>query len=661
MDHAIDTAQTASPRKPVRDVAQKHGPHGRIVAQTLGALGVVYGDIGTSPLYAVNQIFFGLGGVDVTPDNIRGAISLVVWALTLIIALKYLLLVLCADNDGEGGVFALYGLLHRYKRSGLGLGLLLALLMLAAGLLFGDGMITPAISVLSAIEGLNVATPMFEPFVVPITLGILTILFAIQHYGTARVGSIFGPIILVWFLVIGFFGGRQILNHPEILTALNPVHGLVFLYRVGLMPSLLVLGAVMLAVTGGEALYADMGHFGRRPIRIGWFGLVYPALLLNYLGQGAFLLSGETVIGQNIFYSTIPRLFLYPVIVLATAATVIAAQALISGAYSLASQAVALGLFPRLRIIHTHDAHEGQIYAPFINWTIYVGCVLLVLQFRSSNALASAYGLAVSGVMLATSLAMLPVARIYWGWGLARAILVFGPLALIDTSFLVANSLKLLEGGFVPLSIGAMVYAVMVSWRWGRKATFAAYSRSHTMTMKQLIDLKQTTPMQIDRNLVLMVPKPLRSVDENTPALLQFFWNRFGVLPRNLIFVEVVHRKVPYVHDERYHITEFFNDPEMGTIISVTVMFGFMEDPNVEKVLEILAHHHEIDLPRNPHRWVVHVSVEQLLPARDLTLIGRFRLRLFLILRQLSQPAYFYYGLGNEVQLTMEIMPVRIH
>ena len=659
MDSATDMVVTTSPRKLVRDVAQPHGPHGRIVAQTLGALGVVYGDIGTSPLYAVNQIFFGVGSVDVTADNIRGAISLVAWALTLIIALKYLLLVLCADNDGEGGVFALYGLLHGYKRSGLGS--LLALLMLAAGLLFGDGMITPAISVLSAIEGLNVATPMFEPFVVPITLGVLTCLFAIQHYGTARVGSIFGPIILAWFLVIGFFGGRQILNHPEILTALNPVHGLVFLQRVGLMPSLLVLGAVMLAVTGGEALYADMGHFGRRPIRIGWFGLVYPALLLNYLGQGAFLIGGETVIGQNIFYSTVPHVFLYPVIILATAATVIAAQALISGAYSLASQAVALGLFPRLRIIHTHDAHEGQIYVPFINWTIYVGCVLLVVQFRSSNALASAYGLAVSGVMLATSLAMLPVARIYWGWGLARSILVFVPLAVIDASFLVANSLKLLEGGFVPLSVGAVVYAVMVSWRWGRKATFAAYSRSHTMTMKQLIDLKQTSPMQIDRNLVLMVPKPLCCDDENTPALLQFFWNRFGVLPRNLIFVEVVHRKVPYVHDERYHITEFYNDPDKGTIISVTVWFGFMEDPNVEKVLEVLAHRHEIDLPRNPHRWVVHVSVEQLLPARDLTLLGHFRLRLFLILRQLSQPAYFYYGLGNEVQLTMEIMPVRIH
>jgi KUP system potassium uptake protein len=653
----MDPATTAS--KHARDVSQPHGPHGRILTLTVGALGVVFGDIGTSPLYAINQIFFGLGAVPVTPDNILGAISLVIWGLTLVIALKYLVLVLRADNDGEGGVFALYGLLHSYKRAGLAP--VLAFLMLAAGLLFGDGVITPAISVLSAVEGLNVATPLFDPWVVPITLAVLTGLFAIQHQGTARVGSVFGPIILVWFLLLGFLGGFQIFHHPEILAALDPLRGLSFLHRLGLHPSLLVLGAVMLAVTGGEALYADMGHFGRWPIRLGWFGLVYPTLLLNYLGQGAFLLSGESVIGQNVFYSTVPRILLFPVIILATAATVIAAQALISGAYSLASQAIALGLFPRLRIVHTHQVHEGQIYAPFINWMLYAGCVLLVIQFRSSNALASAYGLAVSGVMLATSLAMLPVARIYWGWGQTLTILVFGPLAVIDATFLVANSFKLIEGGFVPLSIGAAVYAVMVSWRWGRKSTFAAYSRAHTMTMKQLVELKQQSTTQIDRNLVLMVPKPLRSEDENTPALFQFFWNRFGMLPQNLIFVEVVHRKVPYVHHERYHITEFFRDREKGNVISVTIMFGFMEEPNVEKVLEQLAHHHEIDLPRNPHRWIVHVSVEQLLPSRELTLIGRFRLRLFSILRQLSQPAYFYYGLGNEVQLTMEIMPVRIH
>ena len=338
----------------------------------------------------------------------------------------------------------------------------------------------------------------------------------------------------------------------------------------------------------------------------------------------------------------------------------IASQALISGAFSLASQAVALGLFPRLRIVHTHDAHEGQIYLPFINWTLYAGCVLLVLQFRSSNALASAYGLAVSGVMLATSVAMLPVARIFWGWSWLRSGLVFGMFATIDASFLAANSLKLLEGGFVPLTIGIAVYAIMVAWRWGRKATFAAYSGEHTMTMKQLIELKQNQSTQIDRNLVLMVPKPLTSEDEYTPALLQFFWNRYGLLPRNLVFVEVVHRKVPYVHNERYHVTEFLNDPVNGSIISVTVMFGFMETPNVEKVLEELANRHEIDLPRNPHRWIVHVSVEQLLPARNLSLFGRLRLRLFSFLRATAQPTHFYYGLGNEVQLSMEIMPVRI-
>ena len=466
-----------------------HAPRGRVLALALGAVGVVYGDIGTSPLYAVNEIFFGHGHVAPLPGGARGCISLVVWALIVVVALKYVLFVLRADNDGEGGVFALYGLLHRYKEKGLRY--LLFALMLAAGLLFGDGVITPAISVLSAVEGLDVVTPMFEHAIVPITIVILTGLFSIRFRGTETVGRVFGPILIVWFLTIAGIGALQISRHPQILEALNPYWGALFLLRGGVRVSLLVLGSVMLTVTGGEALYADMGHFGKGPIRVGWFGLVFPALLLNYLGQGAFIASSAPVVGQNLFYSTVPRAFVLPMVVLSTLATIIASQALISGAFSLASQGVGLGLFPRLRVVHTHHAHEGQIYVPFVNWSLCAGCILLVVTFGSSSALASAYGLAVSGVMVATSLAMVPLAWLTWRWSRLLATLLFGSFAACDGAFLLANSLKFLEGGFVPLTLGLALFVVMITWRWGRKATFAAYSSKHTMAMSELIARKK--------------------------------------------------------------------------------------------------------------------------------------------------------------------------
>jgi KUP system potassium uptake protein len=635
-----------------------HAPRGGMAALTIGALGVVFGDIGTSPLYAVNEIFFGHGRVTPTPGHVIGCLSLVIWALTIVVALKYVVFVLWAHNDGEGGVFALYGLLHNHKRRGTAV--LLSALMLGAGLVFGDGLITPAISVLSAVEGIRVSTPMFADAVVPITVAILTALFAIQYKGTARVGRMFGPVLICWFVTIGAVGAAQIAHHPEILRALNPLYGLEFLAGWGISRCLLVLGALMLVVTGGEALYSDMGHFGAGPIRAGWFGLVYPALMLNYLGQGAFLLSGRPVAGGKLFFSLAPGALLIPIVALATLATIVASQALISGAFSLASQGIGLGLFPRLRITHTHSAHAGQIYMPFVNWSLYLGAVLLVITFRSSSALASAYGLAVSGEMVTTSVAMVAVGRLYWRWGAARSVLLFGTFAAIDGSFLAANSLKFFEGGFVPFTLGLALFLVMVTWRWGRKATFAAYSAKRTMSMAELVRIHRRSDLFMERNALLMVPKPLRDEDDHTPALLQLLWDRYGVLPRNLIFVEVIHRKVPYVHDDRYQVTVFQRDPHHGCVISVTLSFGFMEDPNVERILEQLATHREIDLPPDVHKWIVHVSVENLLPSRALNWIGRFRFRLFAFLRHVSQPAHYYYGLGDVVQLSAEIMPVRV-
>ena len=586
-----------------------------------------------------------------------GAISLILWTITIVVLFKYLVLVLRADNDGEGGTFALYGLVHKHKRRGLGF--LLWLLMLAAGLLFGEGIITPAISVLSAVEGLKAIMPSFDRIIVPLTLAILTGLFLIQRKGTAQVGKVFGPIIFVWFTSIGVLGLLQVVKHPSILHALDPRHGIEMLVALGPVRSLQVLGGVVLAITGGEALFADMGHFGKSPIRLSWVTLVYPALLASYLGQGAFLLGRGEIVEGSVFYSLVPRALLVPMVILATFSTVIASQALISGAFSLATQAVSLGLFPRLQVVHTHHAHSGQIYVPFINWALYVGCVALVLKFESSSNLAAAYGLSVSGVMLSTSIAMTAIARLYWNWKWPLIGLVFGPLALVDAAYLSANSLKFLEGGYIPLSLGAILFVVMTTWRWGRKATFAAYSGKRTMTMKELVELKETAPL-FDRNAILMVPKPLRSETDNSPALLQLLWERWGMLPKNLLFVEVVHKKTPWIHEQRHHVTVFQRSSDRGFVVSVAMSFGFMEDPNVEQVLESLASHHEIDLPSDPSRWIVHASQENVVPAKDAGIFSRLRLRLFSFLRQISTPSYYYYGVGDAVQLSTEIMPVRI-
>jgi KUP system potassium uptake protein len=635
-----------------------HPSRGSFAALTIGSLGIVYGDIGTSPLYAMDQLFFGRSGAAQTPADVLGGVSLVVWTITIIVAVKYAILVLRAQNDGEGGLFALYGLLHEHKKRGTTL--MLWALMVGAGLLFGDGMITPAISVLSAVEGLQVATPALAEIVVPITIGLLTALFAIQSKGTSRIGIVFGPILAVWFVVIAAMGAWQIELRPEILAAFNPVYGLRCRTHAGLFEDLLILSALMLVVTGGEAMYADVGHFGAQPIRASWFAVVYPALLINYLGQGAYLLSGAPVAGGKLFFSLAPQSMLFPMVLLATVATIIASQALISGAFSLVSQAIRLGLFPRLKLLHTHERHAGQIYIPFVNWSLFAGCIVLVATFGSSARLAAAYGLAVSGVMVITSIAMFRVARLYWRWRPATIAVVWGVLLTVNASFLIACLLKFVEGGFVPLSIGAVLFLVMATWRWGRKATFAAYSAKSTMSMAELVVLHRGCKSFMERNAVVMAAKPVRLPTDRVPAIIEMLWERHGILPRNLILVEVTHPKVPYIRDSRYHVNVFDRDPSRGSIIAVEVSFGFMEEPNVEHLLVQLARHEEIDLPTDRHKWIVHASQENLLPSRGMNMLRRLRFRLFLFLRLLSQPAYYYYGLGDEVQLSLEIIPVRV-
>ncbi len=643
-----------TPSKNIRE--STHGHRGKLAALTIGALGVVYGDIGTSPLYAIKEIFFGHGNVSVTPEHVLGAISLVFWALTIVVAIKYAVFVLRADNEGEGGVFALYGLIHKLRN--LRPTVLLWVLMLGAGLLFGDGIITPAISVLSAVEGLNTAAPALSDIVVPATVVILTGLFVFQYKGTAKVGSVFGPVLIVWFFVIGLLGLQQIIKTPSILAAANPLRAAALIREIGPYPSLLVLGAVMLVLTGGEAMYADMGHFGVKPIRISWFMFVYPMLLLNYLGQGAYLLRGAQVVKGNLFYSLVPSAVMYPMIILATVATVIASQAMISGAFSLAAQAVRLGLFPRLVINFTHEDHSGQVYVPSVNWALYVGCVLLAVLFHTSSALATAYGLAVGGVMTVTSFAMLYVARFYWKWRRRKTLLLFGTFAIIDMVFLIANTLKFLEGGFVPVSIGLVLFIVMLSWKWGRRATTLAYTAMPTMKVSELIQIHKHSENFSERSAILMIPKSLYETS-NSPALMQLLWDRYGILPRNIVFLSVVHLKTPYIRGNRYEVRSFERS-ERGTIASVDVKFGFMEDPNVESVIEEIARHHEINLPTDKRQWIVHVSTEHLVPAPKLSFLVRILFPIFNFLRQNSQAAYYYYGMGDKVQLSAEIMPVRV-
>jgi KUP system potassium uptake protein len=640
------------------DTPPVHAAKGAFAGLTVAAIGIVYGAIGTSPLYALNLLFFGPTRPAPTPDAVLGGLSLVIWTITLIVTIKYAAFVLRAQNDGEGGLFALYGLLHEYKNRGTRI--LLWCLMFGAGLLFSDGSITPAISILSALEGLDVATPAFAGMVVPIAGLLLTALFAVQFKGTSGIGKVFGPILLVWFTVIAILGTVQIARHPGILAAFDPTHGIRFLAGTGSYEALLILGVLALVVGGSEAIYADLGHFGTGPIRTGWFVVVCPALLLNYLGQGAYLIGGSPVASGNLFFSLVPAPLLYPMVLLATAATVIASQALISGVFSLAAQAMRLGLLPRLVVRHTHHSHAGQIYIPFVNWSLWIGCMLLVVTFGSSTRLGAAYGLTVAGVMVITAAAMIAVAHFVWAWGRLRIVLLWGTLTAVSTAFLLAGTLKLLDGGFVPLTVGTVVFLVMATWRWGRKATFAAYSARPAVTMAELVRLHRDSPVFMERNAILMAPKPVRLATDRAPALLRLLWERYGILPRNMIFVEVTHRKVPHIHEGRCQVTVFDRTPDHGSIIAVELQFGFMEEPNVERILGEMARHKQIDLPADHRQWIVHVSLENLLPSHRMGVLRRLRFRLFVLMRRNSQPAYYDYGLGDRVQLSAEIIPVRL-
>jgi KUP system potassium uptake protein len=548
-------------------------PKARLPALTLAAIGVVYGDIGTSPLYAMREAFGHTGALPLTEATVLGVLSLIFWSLFTVVTLKYVIVILRADNHGEGGILALAALAHRAvsprrRRT------VLLLAMFGAALFYGDGLITPAISVVSAIEGLKVATPLFEPYVVPIALGILVALFVIQSRGTGKIGMLFGPVMCLWFTVLGLLGLIQIIKAPYVLSALDPTYGLA-LFAEHQWSAFVTLGAVFLAVTGAEALYADMGHFGRRPIRIAWFGLVLPGLMLNYFGQGALLLENPAALAHP-FYLLAPSWALYALVVLATWATVIASQAVISGVFAISSQAVQLGYLPRLNVRHTSAQMIGQVYIPGINWLLLAGVVLLVLGFHSSSNLAAAYGIAVSATMAIDAVLAGIVARRRWGWPLALVLAVFGAFLAIDLTFLSANSLKMFAGGWFPIALAAAVFVLMSTWRRGREVMFERLYRGTPPLRSFLTSLSRRPPLRVPGTAVFLTANP-----EAVPRALLHNLKHNKALHERVVVLKVETEDVPRVpKSERVHIEHM-----SANFHRVLLRYGFMERPDVPAAL----------------------------------------------------------------------------
>jgi KUP system potassium uptake protein len=549
---------------------EQHGPHGRLVPLAIGAIGVVFGDIGTSPLYTLQMAGASAKG----PADILGVLSLIFWGLTIVVAIKYLTFIMRADNRGEGGILALLALIPETTRR---LTWITLMVVIGAALLFGDGVITPAISVLSAIEGLRLVSPdVFSvAVVVAITIAILIGLFAIQRQGTATIGRLFGPVMIVWFVTIGALGVAQILHHPGVLQALSPVYGVRYFVHHG-WQGFPVLGVVVLCLTGGEALYADMGHFGARPIRLAWITLAMPALVLCYFGQGALMLHDPAALA-NPFFALVPvGIWTYALVVLSTLATIIASQALITGVYSLTHQAIQLGLFPRVEIRHTSAHAEGQIYVPGVNWGLAIACCLLVASFQESSRLAAAYGIAVSGTMAITSVTYYLVTRRTWGWPAWKAVPLLVLFLAFDLPFFAANLLKFWDGGYVPIFVGAMFFTIMLVWRIGRTALIK-YTRTRSTPQDEFLKT-------VDSRIAARVPGTaifLSSQSTHVPLILEHHIERIHVLHERVVLLTIVFEHVPYVPAaERVEVTELVNG-----FVRVVAHYGFMDKPDIPAAL----------------------------------------------------------------------------
>ncbi len=546
----------------------------RFLPLTLTAIGVVYGDIGTSPLYTIRECFYGPHGFEPTPENVLGVLSLIVYSLVLIISIKYIALVMRADNQGEGGILALTALVPTQALRPRAATVLILLGVFGASMLYGEGIITPAISVLSAVEGLQVETPLFEPYVVPIAVVILIVLFLFQQFGTHRVGGLFGPVMLVWFVTIGTLGIVWIVREPVVLAALNPVHAVTF-FRVHGGTGILVLGAVVLAVTGAEALYVDMGHFGKRPIRFAWFIIVFPALVLNYLGQGALLLIDGAAARQP-FFLLVPAWGLLPLVAIATAAAIIASQALISGAFSLTQQAIQLGYAPRLDIEHTSSSEMGQVYVPQVNWALMMATIVIVIGFESSSALAAAYGIAVTMTMVITTILMCVVAMERWHWPRPVVFGVGATFLIVDLTFFGANLVKVFQGGWLPLIIGTCTFTIMTTWKTGRRIvaerlTARAIPIDHFMSV-----IVAAPPVRVPGTAVFMTAQP-----RGTPPALAHNLRHNKVMHEYVVILTVSTAPVPHVAPDDQLTFEALGH---GVFVMRSV-YGFMQDPNVPDAL----------------------------------------------------------------------------
>ena len=618
-------------------------------AVALGALGVVYGDIGTSPLYALREAAkAAAGGAVLTPSAAVAATSAVVWSLIIIVALKYALLILRADNRGEGGIMAMLAILHaRAIKPGRTGSLLLIIGLVGAALLYGDGAITPAVSVLSAVEGLKTDAPFLAPLVVPITLVIIVMLFAAQRLGTAKIGRIFGPIMLLWFVAIALLGISGILRSPAVIAAFNPLVALEFLGKASFKIDAAVLGAAFLAVTGGEAMYADLGHFGVGPIRLAWFALVLPALLLNYLGQGALLMVEPTAVA-NPFWELAPGWAHYPLVLFATLATVIASQAIISGAFSLTKQAIQLGFLPRLRVRHTDASSIGQVYLPMVNVGLAIATITAVVAFGSSDALAGAYGIAVSLLMVITTILAALVAR-QWGYPLALVLMVNGAFLIVDLGFFGANSVKIFEGGWFPLLIAASIAFIMLTWRRGQQLVEAARVTIRQSGESFAQALVANPPLRTPGIGAFLTP----SVD-NIPLPLSRLHALTGAIPQKILLVTVAVLEVPVVAEaDRTEVTVLAHDMRR-----VVLRYGFIDNVTVPKGLDLAVSEGKLT-DEDLHGLVFYVGSEAIIPSRAVVGMAVWRETLFSFLqRNAERPAAYFcippdrvIDIGTEIEI----------
>jgi KUP system potassium uptake protein len=618
--------------------AQGHGARTGTLA--LAALGIVFGDIGTSPLYAVKECFSGHSGVAPTPENVLGVLSLFFWSLMAVVTVKYLGFIMKADNKGEGGIFALLALIPS-RGGGRARTVVVLLALFGAALLYGDGVITPAISVLSAVEGLQLAGG--HPPVVPLTCVILLGLFLVQRRGTAGIGRIFGPVMLLWFAVLAGLGVKEIVVKPGVLAALNPWHAVTFFTHHGLQ-GFLVLGSVVLCITGGEALYADMGHFGTRPIRLSWYGLVLPSLLLNYFGQGALLLQDAKAAEQP-FYGLVPDALLYPMVALATLATVIASQALISGAFSLTRQAVQLGYCPRVTIVHTSGEQEGQIYIPEINWALMLSCIGLVLAFRESGRLASAYGIAVTGTMSITSIVYYVVVTQSWGWSPWKAAPLVGLFLVFDLGYFGANLFKVLEGGWFPILLAAGIFTLMTTWYSGRKLLSERFQKQAMPLDMFLDDVKSNPPPRVPGTAVFMAASAY-----GTPPVLLHHLKHNKVLHEQVVLLSVLVAEQPTVPVQDRVLVE-----ELGAgFFRLVARYGFMQTPSVP---EVMAAARKEGLRAENNTTSFYLGRETLLPSQKGGGMARWRKTLFFFMSRNARAATDYFGLppGRVVELGMQL------